>query len=357
MDFQIEFLSFYVIKVDSDGGNSSKQMKHFQTLDEEKYLENELKGFLDGELMKIVKRKVERNPKSEQVPTKIGRFVVEDGHDLTSNPNYNMFNKIRIAEAIDGFKEASETLVRHYLDTSAIRGGVFIVTRAKFTKYFDEPFVFLLKCDFEPKVASITDEKTLINHVEMAISTKNMKSVQYPYMPEEGILEEYELKIHQASHARYFEDFLKFVEYERSMPEIVKTHVIEMAQQHLAQTFEENSEVRLKEEEYMEAWANTPKRELQEKWSTEQVKEVSHLLIEQVPDLELKFKLDHISIKALLSDFGDNIHISKVKDKFVLLVEGDLFSFEKGFSPVEFLKPEQLQNVIKKIVAKEDLEE
>ncbi len=41
-------------------------------------------------------------------------------------------------------------------------------------------------------------------------------------MPEEGMVEVGELKIHQASHARYFEDFLKFVEYERSMPEIMK---------------------------------------------------------------------------------------------------------------------------------------
>ena len=50
-----------------------------------------------------------------------------------------------------------------------------------------------------------------------------MKSIQYPYVPEEGMTEEHELKIHQASHARYFEDFLKFVEYGESMPEIMKT--------------------------------------------------------------------------------------------------------------------------------------
>lgn len=51
-----------------------------------------------------------------------------------------------------------------------------------------------MKCDFEPKVASISDESTLIRNVEMAITTKNMKSIQYPYMPEEGMVEVGELK-------------------------------------------------------------------------------------------------------------------------------------------------------------------
>lgn len=47
----------------------------------------------------------------------------------------------------------------------------------------------------------------------MMITTKNMKAIQYPYMPEKGMIESDELKIHQTLHTRYFEDFLKFVEY------------------------------------------------------------------------------------------------------------------------------------------------
>ncbi len=58
-----------------------------------------------------------------------------------------------------------------------------------------------MKCDFEPTVSSISDASTIIRHVEMAITTKKMKSIMYPYMPEEGMIEENELKIHQASHA------------------------------------------------------------------------------------------------------------------------------------------------------------
>ncbi|MGQ0516955.1 DUF3900 domain-containing protein, partial [Bacillus sp. D-CC] len=55
-----------------------------------------------------------------------------------------------------------------------------------------------------------TDPNPTVND-EMATTTKNMKSIQYPYMPEEGMVEVGELKIHQASHARYFEDFMFFV--------------------------------------------------------------------------------------------------------------------------------------------------
>src|SRR5690625_1495015 len=97
-----------------------------------------------------------------------------------------------------------------------------------------------MKCDFEPKVATISDESTLIRHVEMAITTKNMKYIQYPHMTEEGMIEKNEVKIHQASHARYFQDFLKYVEYGESMPEIMKTQVKTMVEEHFQEVYEDN---------------------------------------------------------------------------------------------------------------------
>ncbi|MDP4084861.1 MAG: DUF3900 domain-containing protein [Bacillota bacterium] len=352
MDFQIQFLSFFVIQVDGKGEHVTKTYKHFQTLDGQEYEDSSLKEFLDGELMKISKRKVERHPKTEAVPTKVGYFVVEDGHELTSNPNFNLFNRARFSTTKDAFLKESETFVNAYMNTPAVRGGVFLVATAKLTRYVDDPFVFILKCDFEPKVASISDESTLIRHVERAITTKNMKSIQYPYMPEEGILEERELKINQSSHANYFEDFLKYVEYGESMPEIVKSQVFEMVMGHIEEAFEPESEEREQLENAMEIWAASEKRELQERFNTEQVVEAAAQLIEQTPDLELKMKLDHVQVNGLLSDFGDKVHLAKVNGKYLLMVEADSVIFEKGFSPIEFLRPDDLEQVIDKIKRK-----
>ncbi|MDY7222341.1 DUF3900 domain-containing protein [Halalkalibacterium halodurans] len=349
MDFTVQYVSFFVIRMDGQGEQVTKHFTHFQTLDQACYEHSTLSSFLDGELMKISKRKVDRFPKSDNVPTKIGRFTVEPGHGLSSNPNYNQFQRLLIAKNPEAFQKEGEALVRGYMDTSAIRGGAFIVIRAKLNQYMDNPFLFLLKCDFEQKVAHISDASTLIKEVEMAITTKNMKSIQYPYMPEEGMVEEGELKLHQASHARYFEDFLPFVTYEKPMPEIIKEHVIQQAHSHIAATYEEQSDVRMAEEERLEAWANTPKRELQEQWTPEQVIEAAAPIVEQQPELELKLKLDHLQVKAMLSDFGESLHIAKTNGKYVLLIEGDSFQFEKGYSPVEFLKPEPLEEVLKKI--------
>ncbi|MEH7482886.1 DUF3900 domain-containing protein [Neobacillus drentensis] len=353
MDFQVQYLSFFVIQVEGKGEQADKRNKHYQTIDEEEYEDSSLKEFLDGEFAKIVKRKVERHPKADEVPTKIGYFVVEEGHDLTSNPNYNLFNRARFAESKEAFLVEGETFVNTYLNTSAVRGGVFLVARAKLARYFEEPFVFILKCDFEPKVASISDESTLIRHVEMAITTKNMKSIQYPYMPEEGILEEHELKINQSSHARYFEDFLKYVEYAQSMPEIVKTQVMEMVRGHVEEAFEPESEEREQFEGAMEIWAASEKRELQEHFETEQVIEAAAQIIEHTPELELKMKLDHVSVKGLLADFGDTIHLAKVNGKYLLMVEADSVIFEKGFSPIEFLRPDDVEHVLEKIRRKQ----
>ncbi|XJZ28758.1 DUF3900 domain-containing protein [Bacillota bacterium Lsc_1132] len=349
MDFQIQYLSFFVIQVDGKGEQANKFYKHYQTMDGQEYENSPLKDFLDGELMKITKRKVERHPKTDEVPTKIGYFVVEEGHDLTSNPNYNLFHRARFAETKEAFHVESEKFVNTYLNTNAVRGGAFLVANAKLTKYFDDPFVFILKCDFEPKVASISDESTLIRHVEMAITTKNMKSIQYPYMPEEGMVEEHELKINQSSHARYFEEFLKYVEYGESMPEIVKNQVLEMVKGHMEETFEPESEEREQLENAMEIWAASEKRELQERFDTEQVIEAAAQIVEHSPELELKMKLDHVSVRGLLSDYGDTVHLAKINEKYVLMVEADTILFEKGFSPIEFVRPDDLERVIEKI--------
>jgi hypothetical protein len=353
MDFTIQHLSFYLIQVDGKGEEADKHFKHFQTLTQSQYEESSLKTFLDGELTKIVKRKVDRHAKSDSAPTKIGRFIVEPGYELTSNPNYNLFHKTRYAENKEVFREACDQIVQMYIETSAIRGGALLVASAKLTKFFDDPFLFIMKCDFEPKVARITDESTLIHNVEMAITTKNMKSIQYPYMPEEGMMDSAELKIHQASHARYFEDFLKWVEYEKSMPEIVKSQVYGMVKEHIEESYVEESDERVEFEQAMEEWAISPKRELQERFSTEQVVEAASQIIEQSPEVELKVKLDHVSVKALLSDFGDSIHLAKVNGKYILMIESESVLFEKGFSPLEFLKPDDLHDVIQRIETKE----
>ncbi|GAA0441447.1 DUF3900 domain-containing protein [Virgibacillus salarius] len=348
MEFSINYLSFYLIHVDGE----DKRSKHFQTLDKDRYDNNPLKDFLDGELTRITKRKVERHAKSENAPTKIGRFIVEPGHELTSNPNYNLFQKVRSSASTEDFREAADQIAQMYMDTSAVRGGALLIASAKLTKFFDDPFVFIMKCDFEPKVATITDEETLVENVEMAITTKNMKSIQYPFMPEEGIMDAAEIKVHQASHARYFEDFLPFVSYEKSMPEIMKTQVIGMVQEHIKETFPEESEEKEQFEEAIEEWAVTPEREIQERLTTEQVVEASAQIVEQTPDAELKMKLDHVAIKAHLSDFGETLHLAKVNGKYMLMIEADQISFDKGFSPIEFHKPDEFEVVVNRVLAR-----
>ncbi len=141
-------------------------------MDAEDYAVSELSDFLDGEFGKTAKRKAERHPKAEQVPTKIGRFIVEPGYELDSNPNYNLFARLRMAESIDAFMGHADELVTTYMDASAIRGGAMFVVRARYSQLFDEPFLFVFKCDFEQKIARITDERSLLNRVEMAINAK-----------------------------------------------------------------------------------------------------------------------------------------------------------------------------------------
>ncbi|PGW20210.1 DUF3900 domain-containing protein, partial [Bacillus cereus] len=96
----------------------------------------------------------------------------------------------------------------------------------------------------------------------------------------------------------YFEDFLKFVEYERSMPEIMKTQVMDMVYDQIEDVFEEGTEEREQFDQAMEVWAASPKREIMEQFLTEEVMEATAQIVEHAPEVELKLKADHISVKA-----------------------------------------------------------
>jgi len=346
MDFTVHHLSFFVIQTEGSDG-ASKAFKHFQTMDQEEYADSELRSFLDGEFQRICKRKAERHPNTDAAPTKIGRFVVEPGYELDSNPNYNLLQRLRESADKQTFHGFADELVRLYMDAAAVRGGALIVAQATPTKHVSEPLLFIMKCDFEPKIARITDERKLISHVEMAISARNMKSIQYPFMPEEGMLELWELKIHQASHARYFEDFLRFISYEKAMPELMTEQMLTMVSEYMEEKWQgQDGEAREQEAQVYELWAHSEKRELQEQWSQEQVAVATERLIEQQPQLSLSFKLDEAAVKAPLSAFGKTIHFAVYNGRYVALLEGDNFQFDRSMLPVELLQPPDLLEVL-----------
>ncbi|MGG3872649.1 DUF3900 domain-containing protein [Brevibacillus laterosporus] len=343
MNFSIDWLSFFVLEQIDDEG--TKQVRMSKILSHNEYEQSELKTFLDGEFTKIAKRKVEKNPLHDAAATKLGQFILEPGHPLDSNPNYGLFKRLLHSTAKEDIKSHSLDLLQSYVKTPQVRGGVLIIVKAKLAK-LDDSFLFLLKCDFEQKTAVITDENSLISNVEMAINAKNIKSIMYPFMEEEGMIDIYHVKIHQFSHARYFEEFLKFIEYPRTITEIVSQEVITLAKQHIEYTYPEDSPQRQQEEEEIELIAASPKRELAEKWEHETVMEAMNIITEHQPEIELKFKLDHLQVRAMLSDYGTQMNIAKVNGRYVVVLEGDVLQFEKGFSPVEFLKPKSLHELV-----------
>ncbi|MFP3391228.1 DUF3900 domain-containing protein [Brevibacillus sp. SIMBA_040] len=350
MNFIIDWLSFYLIEQPEEE-DGIKKVRMTRNLSHDEYQRSELRDFLDGEFARIAKRKVEMNPKTEGTPTKLGQFVLEPGHPLDSNPNYALLNRLLTAETAGESKEPCQELIQSYLRTSQVRGGVMIVVRTRL-ELLDERYVFILKCDFEQKTAVITDEKSLISNVQMAINAKNMKSLMYPYMIESGMNDPYHVKIHQFSHAKYFEEFLRFIEYPQTVTQIVSEEVISMARQHIEYSYPEETEERQREEEAIELIAASPKRELAEKWEHETVMEAMHIITDRQPEVELKFKLDHMQVRTMLADYGTSLHIAKVNGRYLVLLEGEQLQFERGVSPVEFVKPKALADIVKEIEAR-----
>ncbi len=352
MEFSISYLSFYVIEIDQQ--KDQRTYSHYQTLDAATFENSALSQFLEGELKRIVKRKAQSHPNHAQAPTKLGEFVTEGNHPLESNPNYALFQRALHATTSTDFKKESESFVETYVQTSAVRGGVFLVCQAKPKKYFDDLFLFILKCDFQDDIAVLSDANTLVKKVERAITTKNMKSIQYPYMIEEGMLEHTKVKIHQSSHARYFEDFLPFVTYGDPMPEVIKTQVQTMVQDHVNETFSSESSERQEMEERLESWSASETRELQEQLNHHQVVEATAAITAHIPDSKTTIKLGDVVVKFPLDAYGDNVHLAKYNDRYVLVVDAEQVTFDKNASPIEFLKPDHLEAVIQRMQADDE---
>lgn len=175
-----------------------------------------------------------------------------------------------------------------------------------------------------------------------------MKSIQYPFMIEEGMVQTAELKIHQSSHARYFQDFLAFVQYGDSVPTLLKSTVKEMMTEHISESFDEDSEEK-EQWERLDEWQTSDQREITEQLSTHQVIEASAQIVEQNPDAEIRMKIGETEVKGPLAEFGESIHLAKVNDRYMLVVEADHLSFQKGATPIEFYKPEDLVSLLKRI--------
>ncbi|MBC8080776.1 MAG: DUF3898 domain-containing protein [Gorillibacterium sp.] len=106
------------------------------------------------------------------------------------------------------------------------------------------------------------------------------------------------------------------------------------------------SDARRQEEARLEIWAAGEKRELQERWNHEQVVDAAAQIVELQPDWEMKFKLDGVSVRAKMEEYGKSVHLAKLNGRYVVLIEGDSFQFEKARSPIELLHPEALEDVI-----------
>ncbi|WP_397361878.1 DUF3898 domain-containing protein [Paenibacillus sp.] len=106
---------------------------------------------------------------------------------------------------------------------------------------------------------------------------------------------------------------------------------------------DESHEERQQTERELKLWDASEKREHTE------VMEAAERIIEIKPEIELKFKLDDTLIKGPLAAFGNKIHIARLNGRYVVILEGDSFVFDKGFSPVALLQPESFEVVAERL--------
>src|SRR5690606_2334602 len=104
-----------------------------------------------------------------------------------------------------------------------------------------------------------------------------------------------------------------------------------------------------RERKQFELWSASEKRELQQLWAHERVVEAAARLTAFQPELELKLKLDGIAVRGQMADYGKSIHLAQMDGRFVVLIEGDHFTFDRSVSPVELLQPDDIAVVLERM--------
>jgi hypothetical protein len=66
--------------------------------------------------------------------------------------------------------------------------------------------------------------------------------------------------------------------------------------------------------------------------------------------IQALFTAEFSSLKGILADVGETIHLGKINGRDVFLSEADSITFEKGVSPIEFHKPDDLLGIMKELV-------
>ncbi len=80
--------------------------------------------------------------------------------------------------------------------------------------------------------------------------------------------------------------------------------------------------------------------------------EASAQISEHSPEATTRMKLGETEIKAPVSDFGETVHLAKLGERYVVLIEADQVQFDKHVSPIEFLKPEGFETIAERIKKK-----
>lgn len=73
--------------------------------------------------------------------------------------------------------------------------------------------------------------------------------------------------------------------------------------------------------------------------------EASAQLITHSPDVKTQLKLGETNVQTPIAEFGENVHLAKLGDRYIVIIEADQVQFDKHVSPIEFLKPESFDAV------------
>ncbi|WP_144491870.1 DUF3898 domain-containing protein, partial [Bacillus sp. WP8] len=89
--------------------------------------------------------------------------------------------------------------------------------------------------------------------------------------------------------------------------------------------------------------------EIRERLDREQVREGGSDIVEESGDMRMKMGVGEREMKGVVGEFGEWMDIGKVKNGYVVVVEGDEMVFEKGRRGVEFDKANGSKEVVSEL--------
>ena len=344
MDWELVYLSMFHCVIHENGDKEAIELASYQEIGS---VEENLQSFV-GSMLKQIKSK-----KASLTPTAACRAFQFDDNDL-GKEDRKILDQLLNAVSLTSFEAHSRIVATKYIQSPKARQGIlFVVTANTQLKKNMSPGLFVFKTDFQKGFVPADSGVSASNQI---ILPELKKGLQYPY--HDGLNFHFDkIQLFQKSQSEYFQKMFRLITLPDSV-EIADEALKEQLSQQKPGTYEKYFNIpREDRTDKREVFGQTRAVQNSDLLDSDMVSHLSKktqmkVVDQNVRPLKLRLHVDDgIKFEGRVDQINQNYFFAEYGLEKYLIIRGNKFETRSHFQSVEFMKLEQLDEVMTRIAA------